>query len=435
MRRSRILSGTLRLSQTRLGTTKKATDAATSIGARFCRPVQMWVRLMDEGTPGLAAAVDRLEALSDELVARQMDALKHLGSYRRVPDDELRRSCRRNVVRVVTTLRGGDSLPPDVIEDERASGRRRAAQGIPAEDVVAGYRAVMGVLRDSFLHEAAEIEVPNATVLQGIRRLWDVTDHYSSELVSARHQFDLDLVRGEERHRQNFLHNLLTGRLSDKDVIEAGGAALGLGNTSENFVLRGRSCSPDVATVDLLPAIDRATRTREMPPLLGLFAGDLVGVTRRSPESLAMPALIGIEGPVQPDGIYSAFLRVSKLLDIGIRFGLRGVLTAKRLSLRAAIAHDEALGQQLHERYIMPLDPHAAITPLILQSVQTYLDCQRSIPMAARELNIHVNTLRYRLQRFQDMTSCDLSGTQTILEVWWALQFARIHASPSSESS
>ena len=58
------------------------------------------------------------------------------------PADDLERSFRRNVARVLATLEQRDRLPDGIEEDERASGQRRALQGVPADDVVEAYRAV-----------------------------------------------------------------------------------------------------------------------------------------------------------------------------------------------------------------------------------------------------------------------------------------------------
>jgi DNA-binding PucR family transcriptional regulator len=40
----------------------------------------------------------------------------------------------------------------------------------------------------------------------------------------------------------------------------------------------------------------------------------------------------------------------------------------------------------------------------------------------ARELGVHVNTVRHRLNRFEEATGRSLHETEAIVEVWWALQ-------------
>jgi putative transposase len=69
-------------------------------------------------------------------------------------------------------LKGQAVLPEGMDQDEHGSGVQRAVQGVPADEVVAAYRAAMGVLRDAFLDLAVLTDVPASTVLDGTRRLW-----------------------------------------------------------------------------------------------------------------------------------------------------------------------------------------------------------------------------------------------------------------------
>lgn len=50
---------------------------------------------------------------------------------------------------------------------------------------------------------------------------------------------------------------------------------------------------------------------------------------------------------------------------------------------------------------------------------------------AAAVLSVHVNTLRYRLCPFAALTGADLQDTETMFEVWWALQHRTLRGSRS----
>lgn len=372
----------------------------------------------------LSTVAGRLEQLSESLVEQQIAALRQFPSYGRVPQDDLRRSCERNVVRVLTTLRGDASLPPWIAEDEQDSGRRRALQGIPAEEVVAAYRAVLGVLRDAYLTEAASMDIPLDAVLLGTRRLWEITDQYSSELVSARHQVDLQLVRRQERERLSFLHNVLTGRLELGELIEAG-TAYGITVDQHYWVLRARPApgeDGDGHSDALLARLENETATRELDPLLGHIGADLAGIVARRPN--ATPgALVVVEGPTPLAGIHEAFVEASRLLETATKYGLSGVIDLETLSLRAAVPLQHRLSEMLHRRYVQPVLEHSGIADLLLDTVRIYLAEQRSIPAAAQAQTVHVNTLRYRIERYQAITGANLLDTVTAFEVWWALQY------------
>jgi DNA-binding PucR family transcriptional regulator len=48
------------------------------------------------------------------------------------------------------------------------------------------------------------------------------------------------------------------------------------------------------------------------------------------------------------------------------------------------------------------------------------------IEESARALIVHPNTLRHRLDRFQQVTDADLRRTEDVVQVWWALERRRI---------
>ncbi|WP_147201312.1 PucR family transcriptional regulator, partial [Pseudonocardia asaccharolytica] len=244
-----------------------------------------------------------------------------------------------------------------------------------------------------------------------------------------RHQLDLDLVRREERERLTFLHNALTGTLRPAELLE-GGAAYGLRPDREYWVLRARAMTRSRGAAELISPLERATATPHHPPLLGLIGEDVAGITARPPDHGPDGALVAVEGPVPATGLHAAFVEATRQLEIAARFDLRGVVDAARLSLRAAVADQARLGEMLFRRYVAGVLADTAIAATILDSVRAYLDHRRSIPTTARALNVHVNTLRYRLQRFATITGADLQDTVTAMEVWWALQYARIRRRP-----
>jgi DNA-binding PucR family transcriptional regulator len=66
------------------------------------------------------------------------------------------------------------------------------------------------------------------------------------------------------------------------------------------------------------------------------------------------------------------------------------------------------------------------IAALILESVQMYLAKHRRVQAAADALPIHGNTLRYRLEKYTAITGADLTDTEAIIEVWWALEYWQV---------
>jgi putative transposase len=375
-----------------------------------------------EGTL-LAAVAERLRTRSTELVQAQLVQLRRFRSYDRVPDDDLQRSCLRNVARVVATLEQRDALPSDVEEDERASGQRRALQAVPTDDVVKAYRAVISVLRDAFIEEASAAAADPWLVLAGTRKLWDLTDRYSDVLVAARQQVDIDTARRDEQHRIAFLHRLLAGSLDPADLL-AGGAVHGMLPDRDYWVLRGRHRLDDAQRLSR----HLEARPTGFRPLVAPFDNDVVGISTGRPAPLD-DAVIAVGGPARLAAIPHAFAEATRVLNVALRYGRTGVVDSSALSVRVAVEQHDELGEQLFRRYLAPLGSHPGSAE-ILDTVQVYLRQHRSIGDTARLLSVHPNTVRYRLTRLHALTGADLSNTDVLVEVWWAMEYASIRRAP-----
>lgn len=378
---------------------------------------------MDAQGSLLAAIGQRMEARTEELVWEQISKLRRFGAYDRVPDDDLRRSCLRNVARVVATLQQRDTLPAGIEEDERASGQRRALQGVPTEDVVRAYRAVIGILRDAFIEEAAAAAADPWQVLAGTRQLWDLTDRYSDVLVAARQQVDIDTARRDEQHRIAFLQRLISGSLQPADLA-TGGAVHGVLPDRDYLVLRARHHEGD--TRRLSRHLESASAV--FRPLVAPVGDDIVAVTVARPAPLDN-AVIAVGGPVRLSGVPFAFAEATRVLNVALRYRRDGVVDSSALSVRVAVEEHGELGEQLIRRYLAPLTGNPGSAE-ILGTLRTYLDQHRSISDTATALSVHPNSVRYRLSRFATLAGADLSSTDTLVEVWWALEYSAIRHVP-----
>jgi hypothetical protein len=366
--------------------------------------------------------IDRLTRRTDDLVERQLLALRAFASYDRVPDEDLRRSCRRNVARVVGMLGDSQKLPLSVEEDERASGQRRALQAVPSEDVVLAYRAVLSVLRDAFIEEAAAAAVDARVVLIGTKRLWDLTDRFSSVLVSARHQVDLESARRDERQRIELLQNLLMGTINPQELVH-GGAVHGMLPAGEFWVFRARHITG--VSQQLSRHIERTAATSQFPPLLGPVDGDLAGISVNLPATADF-AVIAVAGPAPLAAVQQAFAEATRVLDVAMRYGRIGLVDSTSLSVRMAVAQEQGLGATLHKRYVGAVHHASKMSDALLESVQVYLREHRNMSAAAQALSVHVNTLRYRLDKYESITGARLEELEDLVEVWWALEYERI---------
>jgi DNA-binding PucR family transcriptional regulator len=131
--------------------------------------------------------------------------------------------------------------------------------------------------------------------------------------------------------------------------------------------------------------------------------------------------------PADLAAIEPSFATASRVLEVAGRFGQRGVFRLEDLSLRVAVAAEDELGELLMGRYLRPLAALGARAEPVRETVAVYIDNGLNIKATAEALDVHQNTVRYRLSRFEELTGSFLERPFTAFEVWWALQRARLN--------
>lgn len=373
---------------------------------------------MGDQEDGLAGVLGRLVASADQLVAEQCRRVYTFDSYAAVPLEDVESSARRNVMRAIAELGHGAVDEDEVGEQEKETALRRAFQGVPSADMMSAYRQGMAAIRDALLKECAKAEVPLEASLDAARRLWQVADDYSLTFLEAQHSVELDLARREEVQRIAFLGSLLQGTLASEELAPAS-ALYGLDPHSQYWV--GRLRNDELDLDEVVRHLDPSS-TYSSVALIGPHSGDTVALLSSPPRSAPESATMGVAGPVGLLGVPDAFRQASRILEAALAFGETGTFTEERLSVLLAVHNERALGQLFYERWITGFEPRSKMHSAVLDSVDAFLHHRRSIPETAAALSMHVNTLRYRLERYATLTGADLDDTMSIIEIWWALR-------------
>ncbi|MGI5216461.1 PucR family transcriptional regulator [Nocardia sp. CA-290969] len=114
-----------------------------------------------------------------------------------------------------------------------------------------------------------------------------------------------------------------------------------------------------------------------------------------------------------PGDIPAATRQAHELLDIVEQLGLEArVHRFAELALEYQLTRP-GVGRTRLDRLLDPLDNH----PELLQTLQTYIDTNRNRTRTARQLDIHPNTVDYRLARIGELTGLDPTNART----WWYL--------------
>ena len=70
----------------------------------------------------------------------------------------------------------------------------------------------------------------------------------------------------------------------------------------------------------------------------------------------------------------------------------------------------------------------------LLETLERFLSSACHFQSTADELHVHVNTLRQRLERIEELTNRDLSSMETRVDFWLALQARNLHKTSAAES-
>jgi hypothetical protein len=384
------------------------------------------------------ALLHRIPEISDRLVRAIYDRDENYREHRLVPDDDLRRSCSENLHEYICGL----ILLPDQREAPvvvaRATGRRRAAQGLPLESLLRAYRLGGAVVWEELLVEAAgRSKLPSDELLQGAVLVWEMTDLYSSEVGIAYQRAQAELHRRDATQRQTMLHALLTGTASETDISSAAD------------VLNLADCGPFVVAV-----VDPGGETGDS------LAAALSAQGVRSEWLRRQDRLVGLLSP--PRAGYPASrggLEASGRLRAGLSpevESLRQVASAYRLAELAykAIPPDRVevanlddriasvllvaspdLAQRLVRRALGPvLDLSASERGILLRTLRLYLDLGGSVARVAASVPCHRNTVFNRLTRIQDLTGLSPAEPREMTELALALQATELLGIAAAQS-
>lgn len=378
--------------------------------------------------PVAAAISVRAEQHTADQIAYIRGALP---SYVTVPHQPLHDSIMRNIRRVAATLVDGRAPAPAEVYEAWVA-RERAEMGVPPSDVIRAYQLSLGMLRDLFIELATAMEVNPVAIVQGTHLLWRLTDTVTMCLIEVRREVDLEKARYDEHQRLDFLRRLLFGSADPAELYNRG-AIYGLILDRAYLAFRARPRDP--AAVELLKQqIEMSCRAQGAPGLVGIIDGDVAGIASLRPAVGTLEATLGVGALGAIERVEQSFATASRVLDAAIWMRRVGTFGLDDLSLRAVMVAEPELGALLVQRYLAPLQAEGAFGALLEQTVRQFQASGQQIGPAAHTLAVHVNTLRYRLARFEELTGARLAEPMCAMEVWWALEYAALERAASASN-
>ena len=388
--------------------------------------------ISDPQVPAAAwsALIDGIRRERKVVVEQSLARIRSLDSYRGMDDAGLRETVESRVELILDGLaqRRPPGLPADDAESE-AYGEMRARQGVSFADLLAGWRAGSR----SFFRLAADLAPPSEDrdhlVVELVDLMLQWIDHASIAMAAGHRRGELARARELQHVHGNLTRRMLDGIASPAE-IRTGLVALGLDPDARYVAVRARpGPEADTQAIEQYLGVDGLRGRRH--GLTTLINGDLCGfVTGALPRQPA-PAPIGVSEPAPATGLHAPFRRATRALETAIAFQSDGIFPFASVALQAGVLSDPDVGEVLDARYLEPL----ADVPAVLATAERLLANDGSVDATAKDLDVHTNTVRKRLERFEERTGRSLRDTETAIELWWALQARRLAGRTSSDTS
>lgn len=358
--------------------------------------------------------------------------------------DDVRAGLRRIAALFVRVLEEGRRMGPDELVTLHVIGAQRARQGVPPEHLVhrvrASMRALWEAVFDLVAAEDRDLDVVRELSLRHLEFMHDVVDAVEAGHATEREQ----RLSGRVQAQAAFVDRVLEGHWESEAEIRSQASALGHD--------LGRMCG----LLLLLPAGGQDTEGLRgaASRLVGRVAGAIEGPMRTLPvlhvlvlastpssrswteslDCLATAAVeerllvVPVEATAHANALANVYRRAQRYLPLAHSANSGpGVVTVKDLRLYAVLA-----GIPLADRVefvrdmlgpVLDLPPHKAEE--LLETLESVYRRRGRIAEAAAELHLHQNSVRYRLNRIEQLTglSLDVPAERMHLELAMRLRW------------
>jgi hypothetical protein len=388
---------------------RTAESLAVGVLPRVAEVTDALVRVIHEQNPGY----------------RELDA---------VPAEDLWQSCHDNIIRVVQLIAGADLTEDDYFDAARATGRRRAEQRMPLDDVLRSFRLGGRLVWEALIGEARAQGMVDMDVLMAVAsKVWEVVDSTSSQVAVAYHTAERQLLRVDEQRRAALWEGLLHGHAKDLAFAHEAARIFGV-------PVDGRYA---VVTVDVRADDERAAARLErrlaaarVGSAWQVRANTLVGLLALGAVDLDVVLGVLRDETHAPAGLSAA---VTGLADVDVAYRqatlARRTLPAGSVAVaplearlpEALLVSSPELAAQLVRLWLAPLlTVPPAERELLLTTLEMWVVAGGSVRRTAELVYCHRNTVINRLHRIHQITGHDLTEAGCQVELGLALRAARL---------
>ena len=350
------------------------------------------------------------------------------------PREDLQHSCRDNLLRILQWLTGTTDPGTDPFDAPRATGQRRAEQGMPLESVLHAYRLGYRIIWEGLVSQARADGGVDGLV-EAASEVWAIVDEFSSIVANSYRETEAEFVRRDDHRRDALLDALLEGRGAERTVAADAATALDLPEHGRFavVVLAGEDASRPAGSALREAGMRIAWRNRTDREVGVVWLGraepsDVVG---------ALQGVPGVRAGVSPavDGLAEVDV-AHRLAETALRALPTGEPLVAELDARlpgALLVTAPDLSARLVRRALGGvLDLDGDERTVLLDTLRTWLDTGGSAGQTAARLCCHRNTVLNRLRRLEGLTDRSLERVDHLVE--WSLALLALDVLPTERA-
>jgi hypothetical protein len=334
----------------------------------------------------------------------------------------------RNTLSLLKSIRDPERDTAADLAFYRESGEERARMGITSEEMLHAWRIGMKITREHAYTLADELGIGEDVMLKFVEALLHWGDVGMLESAAAHRRTEDEMARHEEHHRANLVRGILFGTLAPA-AIRVQAATYGLEADGPYCAVRARPTG-DWSARSIECQLGVADGAGPRRGLAALLDGDVAGFVL-APVRGTVGVPLGVGPPATLDELENSFRLATRAFECATSARLPGPVAIEQLGLMPAVISDRDVGDAISKRIIDPVLAHGKPGLTLLETVQRYVENDLRLELTAEQMFLHVNTVRYRLRRFEELTGTSLRHVDDLVQVWWALERRRL---PRQES-
>jgi PucR C-terminal helix-turn-helix domain/GGDEF-like domain len=375
--------------------------------------------------------LERVDALANELteLIRGTESFYSAGGV--VPAQDLFSSVHDNLTHILSRFAG---RPTPGLEPPRATGRRRAEQGVPLAVILHAYRIAGKFLWAAILAEAEASASDPTALLDAASDLWFIIDELSGEVTASYRNTVDERARRNQQTRNAMLDVLLRGDVGEGSPFWESVTALRLPRQGTFVVAAAPTIDPGVESI---PNAEDALRHRGVQSAWRVEVDAQVGVLVLTPRvqidrlcalltDLAKGS-VGLSEPYQNLDQTPIGLRQARLACQAAAPSTHGLVRYEQVPIGVLLASAPDAAARVANAILGPvLALPESECENILTTLRVWFTEEGATSVAAAKMHLHRNTVRYRLRRLEELTGRSLAQPTGVAELHLALEAARI---------